>query len=63
MYQKSVIIKICLPAQGGGDPKKMVLVAQKKSFGYRALTAKNSDSLAVIENMANCGDLHTHNPW
>ena len=63
MYQKSVMIKICLPAQKGGWPKKMVLVTKKKSFSYRGLTAKNSDSLAVIENMASSGDLHTHNPW
>ena len=50
------------PGSGSG-PKKMVLVTQKKSFSYRGLTAKNSDSLAVIENMASSGDLHTHNPW
>ena len=35
----------------------MVLVTQKKSFSYRGLTAKNSDSLAIIENMASSGDL------
>ena len=52
----------CGPGEGGWS-KKMVLVTQKKSFRFWALTAKNSDSLAVIENMASSGSLHTHNPW
>ena len=67
MYQMSYTIKYtrCLVHKifrmlglgKGGWSKKMVLVAQKKSFRFWALTAKNSDSLAVIENMASSGDL------
>ena len=58
MYQDVHVVKNhgCGPG-GGGWSKIMVLVTQKKSFRFWTLTAKNSDSLAVIENMASSGSL------